>query len=398
MESKLLSVKNGEDGSEESDEPTYESKENKKGFMEALTDLLQKLDETDISSFLNYLDSHSTSRVEKIHSLLEHKDEVVSRIGPQTEIARRVLQQLEQRHVTEYNRFLRQVQKWKPLRLKLLTSLREAADIIDRDCKLTTVARLSSTTIDIVGSVFGLFLNSESKWKSEVFKAASISGAFGLFFTVLEVQRTHSKLTEILSCIEEDKIAFKPIASWLRDSEELDAAIQSLFPYGIDKSLVREIHYSAAKLDGYLKFFKAGLLSNVRKNRNLIKDVDFLNSLKLFAESEVASIWWDSVFFRNDPIQLDFARMITQFEFGQASGIIMQSIPALPLEQQRLGSLPVIGRIGLNLLTVIETFRDLRQGAKSKYAYALRKIMTEMQNEFDSITNLVLHLKPRRQD
>ncbi|KFM71360.1 hypothetical protein X975_11171, partial [Stegodyphus mimosarum] len=151
------------------------------------------------------------------------------------------------------------------------------------------------------------------------------------------------------------------------------------------------------QLDNYKKLFNAVLVTNARRDRNLIKDADFLCSLQLFANSEVGIKWLESVMHREHPLQLDIARMTMQVEFGQASGIIWQSIPALPLEQQRLNSVPVLGRICLNILTIYDSISDLKLGAKSKYSRTLRKLSRKMKTELDVITKLVEDLRPNRQ-
>ncbi|GIY98365.1 uncharacterized protein CEXT_59781 [Caerostris extrusa] len=84
--------------------------------------------------------------------------------------------------------------------------------------------------------------------------------------------------------------------------------------------------------------------------------------------------------------------MALQIEFGQMQSIVFQCIPALPLEQQRLTSLPVAGRIMLNLMTFYDFLVDIRKGAKSVHSDKLRKQLKNMPEEFqllEDTTNMV---------
>ncbi|XP_035216248.1 uncharacterized protein LOC118189699 [Stegodyphus dumicola] len=367
--------------------------------VQELNSILERYDERDINSILNPLDPNSNSRINEIASQLQQivDDEELDFSGTQTQIARSRISLLENKYALEYEKFVKLVYAWKPKRYSLLNLLKTSVDIINRNSKIFTAARLLSASVDITGSVGGLLLNSESPWRSKAFLAATVCGASGLFCTVYEVQRTKNLQTEILNSTEEDQELFEPIADWFNQSEDFDAAIQSLFPYGIDKSIVREIQHSTMQLNNYRKLFNAALVTNGRRDRNLIKDADFLCSLQLFANSEVGVKWLERVMHREHPLELDIARMTMQVEFGQASGIIWQSIPALPLEQQRLNSVPVLGRICLNILTIYDSVSDLKLGSKSKYSRTLRKLSRKMETELDMITKLVEDLRPNRQ-
>lgn len=83
-------------------------------------------------------------------------------------------------------------------------------------------------------------------------------------------------------------------------------------------------------------------------------------------------------------------------EFGQIQSIIFQCIPALPLEQQRLGSLPVAGRIMLNLLTMYDSLVDLNKGTRSMHSDKLKRQVDKMAEELEVIGSTVRRVEPHR--
>ncbi|GIY09877.1 uncharacterized protein CDAR_412621 [Caerostris darwini] len=85
--------------------------------------------------------------------------------------------------------------------------------------------------------------------------------------------------------------------------------------------------------------------------------------------------------------------MALQIEFGQMQSIFFQCIPTLPLEQQKLTSLPVAGRIMLNLMTFYDSLIDLKKGAKSVHSDKLRKQLKNM-TELQLIEDTIKMVKP----
>ncbi|GBM64290.1 hypothetical protein AVEN_189097-1 [Araneus ventricosus] len=306
---------------------------------------------------------------------------------------KKILEQHYPIYNAKYKVFEKLVAEWKPNREKLIESLSFDIHQLDRNFKWSTIVRILASSVEVSGTVGGLMFRSETGWANHAFNVASFCGLCGLFSTVAEVAQSKRILDEVSKAIENDHRLLLPIVKWFEESKELDSIAQELFPHGIDTDIVRQIQVFSAEQEDYLKIFKASLMSNMKDNE-LYRNSDFLGSLQLFATSKVAAVWWNRIIYRKHPILLDLGRMALQREFGQLQSIVFQCIPALPLEQQRLTSLPVAGRIMLNLLTLYDSFVDLKKGAESTHTDKLRKQLENMQELLEMIEDTVRMMKP----
>ncbi|GIY98363.1 uncharacterized protein CEXT_59771 [Caerostris extrusa] len=305
-----------------------------------------------------------------------------------------ILDYLNPKYIEKYKKLQRLVSEWKTNREAIIEKLTLKSNQLDTNFRISTIIRLVASSIEVSGTVGGLMFGSESGWAKYALHAASFCGLCGLFSTVAEVDQSKRILDEVSEGIQEDHKLLRPIIKLFEETEELDSIVQELFPHGINTDIVRQIQAASEEQADYLKIFKAGLVSNVRRNTQLYEDEDFLHSLQLFANSSVASLWWNRIIYRKHPINLDLGRMALQIEFGQMQSIVFQCIPALPLEQQRLTSLPVAGRIMLNLMTFYDSLVDLRKGAKSVHSDKLRKQLKNMSEELQLIEDTTKMVKP----
>ncbi|XP_015909246.1 uncharacterized protein [Parasteatoda tepidariorum] len=314
--------------------------------------------------------------------------------GEKSAKTKRILQDLIPLVNERYGIFLKRVEDWKELRVPLIEKLDNYIKKLDRNFKWSTFVRLIASTADATGSVGGLLLHPDSSWAKYAFNAASVCGLCGLISTVWEVASSKQLLDEICDSREEDYKLFESVVRWFEENKDLDFAVQDMFPYGIDKDVALQVQEASKELEEYIKVFESALVSNVKKDAELLENKDFLYSLQLFSRSHVASLWWNRIIFRKHPIQLDMNRMTLQMEFGQMQSLVLQSIPALPLEQQRLTSLPVAGRIMLNCLTMYDSWTYIKQGSKSMHSDKLRKLLNVMKREMEIIDDVVEKMKP----
>ncbi|GBM64294.1 hypothetical protein AVEN_189100-1 [Araneus ventricosus] len=324
----------------------------------------------------------------------EFENRRYSRLISYSDRTKNASEHLYPRYNPKYKVLERLVAEWKPNREKLIETLSFDTHKLDRNFKWSTIVRILASSVEVSGTVGGLMFRSETGWANHAFNVASFCGLCGLFSTVAEVEQSKRILDEVSEAIENDHRLLLPIVKWFEESEELNSIVQELFPHGIDTDIVRQIQAASAEQEDYLKIFKADLMSNVRKDNDLFENADFFNSLQLFATSKVAAVWWNRIVYRKHPIHLDLGRMALQIEFGQLQSIVFQCIPALPLEQQRLTSLPVAGRIMLNLFTLYDSFVDLKKGAKSTHSDKLRKQMKNMKEQLEMIEDTVRMMKP----
>lgn len=75
-------------------------------------------------------------------------------------------------------------------------------------------------------------------------------------------------------------------------SRDLDDAVKTFFPYGIDQKLALKIHKSAENSDEYSKIFMSVIASNAKNDIKLIKDKEFLDNADMFSTSEVGVKWY----------------------------------------------------------------------------------------------------------
>ncbi|KAG8177154.1 hypothetical protein JTE90_009847 [Oedothorax gibbosus] len=288
---------------------------------------------------------------------------------------------------------LKRIDEWKPVREASIQKLTEYINKLDRNFKVSTIVRFVSSSVDVSGSVGGLLFQSEAAWATHALNAASFFGLCGLVSTVAEVEVSKRILDEVSDIIEKDRELMQPVLEWFEETGELDAAVEELFPHALNPSIVQSIQADAGDVSDNLQIFKALWLSNVKRDDTLWKNSDFLHSIQLFARSEVGQLWWKRIIYRKHPIIMDSGRMALQIEFGQIQSIIFQCIPALPLEQQRLTSLPVAGRIMLNLLTMYDSLADLNKGARSIHSDKMRRLVEKMSRELKAIDDTLDKVK-----
>ncbi|PRD23757.1 UNVERIFIED_CONTAM: hypothetical protein NCL1_45549 [Trichonephila clavipes] len=325
---------------------------------------------------------------------LESRRNFSKQISVRSGNTKATLENLYPKYNNKYKILMRHIAEWKPQREEVIEKLSSYIYQLDRNFKYCTIARLLASSVEVSGTVGGLVFRSDNGWGNCALKVASICGLCGLFSTVAEVDQTKKILDEVSTSIENDHKLLQPVVKWFEKTEELNSIVQELFPHGIDTDIVQQIQAASEEQEDYLKIFKAALMSNVRKENGLLVNPDFLHNLQLFASSKVACLWWNRIVNRKHPVCLDLGRMALQIEFGQMQSIIFQCIPALPLEQQKLTSLPVAGRIILNLLTLYDSFNDLKKGAKCSHSKKLRKQLGNMREELQNIEDTVRMMKP----
>ncbi|XP_015909247.1 uncharacterized protein [Parasteatoda tepidariorum] len=334
---------------------------------------------------------------EKIRKLAEYILETESRdngLGEQSHERIKVFDELKYLFDERFRILLKRVEDWKLVRIPLIKKIEDYIESLDKNFKLSSIARLVGSTTDVVGSVGGLLMSSDSA--KYAFNIASACGLLGIFATVAEITSSKKILDDVNDSIEEDYKSLDLIVKWFHGNEDLDFAVQDsrIFPYGVDKDIALQVQEASHELEDYMKVFVSALASNVRKDSDILEDIDFLHGLQMFTWSNVARLWWNRIIFRKHPITLDLNRMMLQMEFGQMQSLVLQSIPSLPLEQQRLTSLPVAGRIMLNCLTIYDSMFYIRQGAKSLHSDKLRKLLKEMKRELRTIDSLIERMKP----
>lgn len=261
------------------------------------SDLLNRIiGDTFLRSVRNYNDDAIIREtIKELSSYLEKAERKKTKASSNTKSGRMadVLENLSPRYRDRYQVLLNRVATWKPRREASILNLTTFINKLDWNFKASTMVRLLSSTVDASGSVAGLLFRSEAAWATHALNGASFLGLCGLVSTVAEVEMSKRILDEVSDIIEKDHTLLQPILSWFEESEDLDAAVQGLFPYGIDKNIVQEIQADAAEVDQHLQIFKAVLLSNVRRENELLDNKDFLHSLNLFSRSEVAPLWWN---------------------------------------------------------------------------------------------------------
>lgn len=313
--------------------------------------------------------------------------------GSRTKKTERVIRELEPFLHRKYKLLEGRVRQWKKQRKPLMENLEKYTSNLNRNCKLCSSVRLLASTVEISGSIGGLLLDSESDLAKYAFGASSACGLFGFLSTFMEMGYAKKALNEISEGRKEDYKLLAEVVKWFEENRELDWVVQDLFPHGIDLDIAMQIQDDSNELEEYMKVFQTALRSNVMRDNELLKDKDFLYSVKLFSNSDAARLWFNRAIFRKHSFHLDYNRMMLQMEYGQY--LVFQYVPFLPMEQQRLLSLPVAGRIALNLLTFYDSVSDLKAGAKSKYSNKLAKLLQDMKQEEEIIDDALRKMKPR---
>lgn len=119
----------------------------------------------------------------------------------------------------------------------------------------------------------------------------SVSGSL---FALTYMRSTADNISRM---VRENKYMQLELESAFYRGNWIDEAVKSLFPHGIDTSHIPKAALEENKFENFQNERQfmcfVILLSNIKKDRQLLKDEKFLTTLKIFVESSAAQMWWN---------------------------------------------------------------------------------------------------------
>lgn len=144
-------------------------------------------------------------------------------------------------HANNLDRLLYLIRRLEPTRRSLLESLAYQENEMRRVSKLCTIGRLVGSSLDISGTVGGLWMkDSHPGYANLAFRIATSFGLLGFVSTVSEMTTLKNSLDDTIKLIRRDQELLAPIQRWYQQTNELEEAMQVIFPFDVTNNLVTE--------------------------------------------------------------------------------------------------------------------------------------------------------------
>lgn len=133
------------------------------------------------------------------------------------------------------------IRRLEPVRQRLLESLARNEEEIQETYNYTNFGRLLGSAVDIVGTIGGLLMrDSYPRYANWAFRAATTFGLLGIASTFSEMNNSKTTLDNLMRQIAFDQEIIAPIQRWYQQTEELELAMQTVFPFDVTSHMVSE--------------------------------------------------------------------------------------------------------------------------------------------------------------
>lgn len=322
---------------------------------------------TEGESLEQYLQRFSDDEIRQIHSNAERLRNFSSLLLTQFRAFERREDNLEHlwrivERLNNLDSILYFIQRLKPVRLELLEYLARNEREIQRMSTFCTLGRLVGSTVDIVSTFSGLFLrDTNTRYANLAFRLATSFGFLGLASTLSEMNILKNTLDDLMRLIRRDQELFAPIERWYHQSNELEEAMQDVFPFDVTNHIMAEFGDSRSTENAQVRLLSALIRSIAEQDLERIRDGGLVQNLINFSLYPASEDWVEWIIIRRHPVILDIARIILQLHSSPLRFALSQSIPALAMADQNIESFAVWGRVALNLVTISDSIMSLRK-------------------------------------
>lgn len=355
-----------------------------------LSDFFQRFESIDVSKLIESITYNVESQtvIIQLANLLRTEAERISRHRSEPREDNE-LKRLSEHYRTRYPELVEHFRNWKPCREELVQTSNTYADTIDRNYTVVSSFRILTSVADIFGTIMQ-FQQSNSSWSKFALENASAFGLMSLFIEMTLSKQMHIKARKI---IKKDQELFQHMKNYFKQTEELDRAVKSFFPYGIDEDLVRQIDKSSATSDEYSKLFMSIVASNVKKNVSLFRDLDFLDKADKFSTSEVGLQWFHKVTLQDNPVLYECLKSDLGDEINKILSTSIEK-PEIFIDASILMSSRIRFKILLNAITIFSALSNLWNDCNSEDSGALRSLADKSKKELDAMKTIIRLLKP----
>lgn len=133
------------------------------------------------------------------------------------------------------------IRRLEPVRQRLLESIERNEEEIQETYNYTNLGRLLGSAVDIAGTIGGLLMtDSFPRYASWAFRSATAFGLLGIVSTFSEMNILKTTLDNLMKQIAFDQEIIAPIQRWYQQTEELESAMQTVFPFDVTSHMVSE--------------------------------------------------------------------------------------------------------------------------------------------------------------
>lgn len=205
----------------------------------------------------------------------------------------RKIKRIEQNYKNVTEEFSMVLNKWLKLRKETLLTLQKSKQKFHLLQKATAGLTLISSTAELATSL-GLMLRNIFHFKVDL-PLLMVSILSGISFTssLLALTYSRSKLEDITRGMREEKHRLSDFQRLYYRGKWIDKAVQQLFPFGIDLDLLESSKQQ--DLSWRHDLCSAIILTNLKRDKKVLEDPDFLLTVKAFVQSSAAEIWLNRI-------------------------------------------------------------------------------------------------------
>lgn len=184
------------------------------------------------------------------------------------------------------------IRRQEPVRQRLLESLARNEKEIQSTYNLTNFGRLVGSAVDIAGTIGGLLLrDSHPDCANWAFRAATTIGLVGLASTFMEMNISKTTLDNLMSQIAFDQEMIAPIQRWYQQTEELELAMQTVFPFDVTSHMVAEFADARNTEITPVRLLATLIRSIAEQDIGRLKDVGLMRNLINFSLYPASQDW-----------------------------------------------------------------------------------------------------------
>jgi hypothetical protein len=218
----------------------------------------------------------------------------------------------------------------------------------------------------------------------------------GLAFTMSEMNILSDSLEELMSQIRRDQELFAPIQRWYIQTNQLEEAMQDVFPFDVTNQMVADFTGMSNSELTPVTLLAALLRSVAEQDVGRVRDERLIRNLINFTLYPASQDWIEWIIFRRHPVILDITRIALQLQHSPLRFALCQFIPALAIGDQSIQSFPVWGRIGLNLVSIADAINSLRSYEAPTAAIEIGHLRNHLRSELASLERIVEFIQLRR--
>ncbi|CAL1287004.1 unnamed protein product [Larinioides sclopetarius] len=305
------------------------------------------------------------------------------------------------------------IEKWASHRRMLLKAVDSSTSSLTKIKLYSSKGKIVLSAVDVIGTTASLFLEKFNVgWATTLLYTSAGFGCLSFICSMFDITKTSFVMEDILKQLRKDADFLEDIQDSLQRMYSFDRNVQKLFPHGIDARVVKLIQepYTARRsnpenYNSVIKslsetsektlIFLAVIISNLRADRNLLEDKEFMANAKTFAKSRVAEIWWNRMKHHGMLPILHKSKLFTYLNsLSRIESMPIRTFPLLSTPVWHINGFPTVGAIFMNSMVVFDAYCDLIQSGKTRETDLLQELKQTLEVEYKKIMDVYQKLTP----